>query len=191
MLRTIAKVIFLLIVTAWPLKAEILGVASLETAYRMRQLEPHYGGVFLDVSDFWIVGIIQGVSLFGDVVLDSSCVDTTFTATASMGGSDFAEAAWRLTDGNVTYIGIGFIPTHTPKLVLLCPVQSVFSLETVDFTNATIESISLRVDELSFDDSSGVTRVTIAGTITIEGSGYFTPVEQCTWGHLKILYMND
>jgi len=191
MLRTWTVVMLLLIISTCPLEAEILGVASMTHSYRMRQIEPLSGIVLFEVAEVdREFGMQWFVRLFNQVEIDSSCVDSTFTSTKSTDGSAFVDAAARLTDGREIWMGIGYRSEFSPQIICFRTVQDLFSLERANFAGAEIESISLRIDEISTGCSDGVTCVTVTGTITVEGDSYPDPVENTTWGRVKFLFVD-
>ena len=61
-----------------------------------------------------------------------------------------------------------------------------FNLGVVDFYGATIDSVSLTLDDLRFEDTQG-TMIYHTATMRIYGD-WNVPIETTTWGRIKSLY---
>ena len=126
-------------------------------------------------------------ALFEGFRLTSSSVGAVLVATA---GSDtgFAEIADRLTDGVKEELCLG---TDLDDFrVLQCATeQRLFGLEGNDFGDARVDTLTLTVDELRFeDDVRG--GVIIHYTYTLRVYGEKDPIEivATTWGRIKGRY---
>jgi hypothetical protein len=125
--------------------------------------------------------------LFDEVWLDSSSVGTTLIATAAS-DTDFAGVAARLTNGITDYLCIGN-GKEINSFDICTPENLLFSVASPDLGPATIESISLRVNALSFTIDPRVGEVTnFSYTITVEGQTGTVTTRSSSWGKLKSTY---
>jgi len=125
--------------------------------------------------------------LFDEVWLDSSSVGTTLVATAAS-DTDFAGVAARLTNGVSDYLCVGN-GKEINSSEICAPESLLFQIHSPDLGPATIESISLRVNALSFTIDPRAGEVTnFSYTITVEGHSGTVPTRSSSWGKLKASY---
>lgn len=135
---------------------------------------------------------------FDDTRLDSTDVDTVLVAVA--GDLDFQCAAEYLTDNQPQAIGVAFyLPSrhgtgYGGPAVREESEQIAFSLDSTDFNGDAITSISIRLDELTFDIIDGsffeVIDFYCRVTVIVEGTRNSVPVESKSWGSIKSIYRN-
>jgi hypothetical protein len=169
---------WVLLIAAAPASAEVLGSWTYGGGHGSADQWPHRIRI-------WISFAYTPDGLFGDVWLDTTHVDTTLTATPTT-DPRFVGVVARLTNGIWEWICMGeTIPTGYGG-GWCRPEYEAFNLGVVDFYGATIDSISLTVDGLRFDDTGG-TSVWYTATVTVFGS-WGVPVRGVTWGRVKMLY---
>jgi hypothetical protein len=139
------------------------------------------------VLNVWIryYSYIFGDALFKGVFLDTTQIDTVLTASDPT-DPVYANIVERLTNGVWENIVIG-----SSKVLGLCGSTTrseyiAFNLGVVDFYGATIDSISLTLDDLRFEYTQG-TRISWTATMKVYGD-WNIPVKTTTWGRIKALY---
>jgi len=134
---------------------------------------------------FGLVGYPYDPSLFDDVVLTEASLHQVITAT-SMSDPDFDGIVATMTDGveDVLYffntIGVGSGGFGNSE-------KNWFSLGTNDFSGMQIGTITLTVDEISFQTANNTTSLHIAYTVRVYDDEPL-PVAMKTWGSVKALY---
>lgn len=124
-------------------------------------------------------------ALFDDVVLTAASQGQVLIATA-ISDPDFVTIAADLTDGSVDlmelfeFVGIGGFGATSPE-------QVWFSLGSIDFAGHTIDSMTLTVDEISFETADNTTAFHAKITVRVFGDGTL-PVATKTWGAVKAMY---
>lgn len=135
-------------------------------------------------------GITYGVStpdpaLFDEVLLTSASVGQVLTATA-MTDPDFGGIAATMSNGVSN--GLNFFATFGSGAASIGNTeQSWFALSTADFSGYSIDTITLTVDEISFETVGNVTNMYFAFTVRVYGTQTL-PVATRTWGSIKAMY---
>lgn len=162
--------------------ADVLGTANIVSGSTLagpdHRVRPTFG---YDLGNYAIQKI-----LFDDVWIDSTSVGSVLVATASS-DADFSAVAARLSDNAADWLCVGTCEEITCSE--RCGRENlVFALMTPDFGPSTIESVTLRIEALSFgmDPRAGqIVQYTFA--ISVEGE-QGVPVRPASWGSLKASY---
>jgi hypothetical protein len=126
-------------------------------------------------------------ALFEEVWVDSTNVGLVLEATAES-DTDFVAIASRLGNGTQDEVCVGTCEEISCS-ALCAPESLFFSLDTTDFSPATVKKVSLRIDELSFGlDSREGQIVMFTFTIIVEGDQAGVPARSISWGSIKARY---
>ena len=166
---------------AVPASSELLGTFTAGSSYcsDVDSLPP--------VLNVWIryYSYIFGDALFKGVFLDTTQIDTVLTASDPT-DPVYANIVERLTNGVWEKIEIGS-STVIGRCRRTTRIEYIaFNLGVVDFYGATIDSITLTLDDLRFEYTQG-TRIYFTATMKVYGD-WNTPVKTTTWGRIKSLY---
>ena len=162
-------------------EAEVLATALVSDSWSSSFDHPHRARArFHYLGD---TGVI-----FDDVWLVSSDIGTTLVADASS-DTNFAEIVRAMTDGDADLPCVGTELDAGIKDVCFFE-DDLFGLSSADFRGSRIDSITLRVDNLSFVDVQQGDGVSIAWTFTVQVHGEEGAVQtlSSTWGQLKAGY---
>jgi hypothetical protein len=169
----------LLVFLCLPLSAHgaLLGTASHVFDASITPPQPHEVRPQLDFG---------GVpALFDGVVLTQASQGQVLTANA-VTDPDFAAIVADLSDGQVdqmnlwAFVGVGGFGLGSSE-------QLWFSLGSVDFAGYSIDTITLTVDEITFDTADNTTTVHVKFTVRVYGDRAL-PVAATTWGAVKAMY---
>ena len=125
--------------------------------------------------------------LFDDVWVDSTSVGTVLVASAAS-DTEFSAFSARLTDGVADFLCLG--TCEEISCAEICAPESLFfRIGAPDLGPAVIDSVSLRIESLSFGrDSRGGQIVQYGFTVTVEGTRGSLPARSVSWGALKARY---
>ncbi len=179
-------------------RSEVLGTAEFSVQ------NSNYGTVYLPmimlqvgVSGLNPAGVFDPVYdlRFDYTRLDTTDVDTVLVA--EVDDVNFLHTVSNLTNNIPQYVGVAFYLPSSVCCGYGGPVvyeteQLAFSLESIDFFDANITSISIRLDDLTFDAVDGNTfevwdfycRV----TVLVEGTWDNVATENTSWGYIKSMY---
>jgi len=162
--------------------SELLGSFTGESyCYDAVDSLPPIASVWIRYYSFYFEG-----ALFYDVFLDTTQIGTVLTASDPT-DPVYADIVDHLTNGVWESIQIG-----VSNPIALCgrttePEYIAFDLGVVDFYGATIDSISLTLDELRYHTQGTSLYLYVIATMRVFGD-WNTPVETTTWGRIKSLY---
>lgn len=124
-------------------------------------------------------------ALFDEVVLTAASQGQVLTATA-VTDPDFGAIVADLTDGALdtmylwAFVGIGGFGAGNSE-------QLWFTLGSADFAGYSIDTITLTVDEITFDTADNTTTLHAKFTVRVFGDRAL-PVATKTWGAVKAMY---
>jgi hypothetical protein len=122
-------------------------------------------------------------NLFDDVVLTAASTGLILTATGDL---DYNTVVGTLTNGALDILAFG-VHLGVGASHQTWEEKNWFSLSTNDFAGANITSITLTVDEISFEDQDPWTNLHIKYTVRVYGETALA-VQAATWGGIKALY---
>jgi hypothetical protein len=123
-------------------------------------------------------------NLFDDVILTAASAGLILTATAI--DPDYNTVVATLTNGLSEQLFFG-MSMGGGSSSFSWDEKNWFSLSTTDFVGANITSITLTVDEISFEDVDIWTNIHLVYTVRVYGESSLA-VKPTTWGAVKALY---
>jgi hypothetical protein len=124
-------------------------------------------------------------ALFDEFVLTAASQGQVLTATA-VTDPDFGAIVSDLADGAADQMNL-WVFMGTGGFGIGSPEQLFFSLGPVDFTGYSIDTITLTVDEITFDTADNTSTLHAKFTVRVFGDRAL-PVAHKTWGAVKAMY---